>query len=764
MCTWVVEICLIVFCTTSLIGAAAHPRTAGTTDVLTDMWYNVWGSLDGKMALGRAHGAVVSWRGRLIIVGGCRDQACQQQLSVVDIVDPSGQIETRHLELPIQLGRGNDTSTKKTHTPMELAGPTSAVRVDHFNGKKSSSIFIVGACTYFYPNRERGAKFLLSRERLSGIWELSDGLTEVSSHYSIRTPMDAKEGYDDGNTTWDTLKLRSNATCVSREQLLFIVGGVDVNTGSAVSGVDVFDTMSRRFFSDVFNLTTIKRNPLVVLDNTFMYVTAGDAQYTVRRMEALTPQFRECVRVEEWNNTENETDYIGTVRYWCPFMRVQIVRLGNRRLNELTSGGEDNEGFPLSVYFTGTLPNNTEFAFRSSTDRYLFVFNGKLCAIMNTTYANCLDVEEYFLRANRSDRGRLPAVGWMPLFYARSSSPPDASTFFASPIPTGMFGVALMFFNIGGFVNGSASTHLFYLTGDIFVPGVLNVSSVQKVNATLDFALHPPCSGVVRLSSNPICTDNVAGTRDVAVSERSGVGTRAVFHPVEEAANVYICFANTAVGLPCDTRHCHASKMDSFFYTPITISPFSIRREIRPPPSDEPDNFFYLLLILGCCTATVAAMMAVVFGTFRSSVESSPTPELMDFLLPKGELEKGDNCFMHYGQCEQEGHLAGIVKMRKRKNMVGVNEVAFPNVKHTVHRADCKTEMDMVVRNTTRDSRYEVVRRIGEGAFSSVYLVKKKHSRQYFALKYLICRDNKERLDALRECETIHSLQGHPNI
>ncbi|KPA74713.1 putative protein kinase [Leptomonas pyrrhocoris] len=74
------------------------------------------------------------------------------------------------------------------------------------------------------------------------------------------------------------------------------------------------------------------------------------------------------------------------------------------------------------------------------------------------------------------------------------------------------------------------------------------------------------------------------------------------------------------------------------------------------------------------------------------------------------------------------------------------------------------TQKDLVVFNTTHDSRYRLLQRIGTGAFSSVYLVQHKTTGQKYALKYILCKDDRERLAAMRECEVIYSLQGHPQV
>ncbi|CAJ1017605.1 Protein kinase domain/Protein tyrosine kinase, putative [Leishmania lindenbergi] len=74
------------------------------------------------------------------------------------------------------------------------------------------------------------------------------------------------------------------------------------------------------------------------------------------------------------------------------------------------------------------------------------------------------------------------------------------------------------------------------------------------------------------------------------------------------------------------------------------------------------------------------------------------------------------------------------------------------------------TQKDMAVYNTTRHSRYRLLQRIGLGAFSSVYLVQHKDTGKKYALKYILCKGDRERRAALRECEAINCLQGHPQV
>ncbi|AAZ11429.1 protein kinase, putative [Trypanosoma brucei brucei TREU927] len=62
------------------------------------------------------------------------------------------------------------------------------------------------------------------------------------------------------------------------------------------------------------------------------------------------------------------------------------------------------------------------------------------------------------------------------------------------------------------------------------------------------------------------------------------------------------------------------------------------------------------------------------------------------------------------------------------------------------------------------DGKYRVLRRLGRGGFSVVYLVERVMDGERFALKYVQCADDMDRHEAMRECEVAYTLQGHPNV
>ncbi|KPI90623.1 putative protein kinase [Leptomonas seymouri] len=62
------------------------------------------------------------------------------------------------------------------------------------------------------------------------------------------------------------------------------------------------------------------------------------------------------------------------------------------------------------------------------------------------------------------------------------------------------------------------------------------------------------------------------------------------------------------------------------------------------------------------------------------------------------------------------------------------------------------------------DGKYEVLRNLGKGSFSVVYLVRRTTDNTTYALKYLQCNNDLDRHEAMKECEVVYALQGHPNV
>ncbi|EKF98530.1 protein kinase, putative [Trypanosoma cruzi] len=733
-------------------------------DKTEEEYGSLWMPFDSTMTTGRAHSAVVYAYASFFIVGGCEDPICKKRLNVVDIIDPNQINPSRQVTLPIsleveELGNKNIYSKR---VPMGVAGPTTMVRVDPQDGD-DVSLYVVGPCGYYFPEHQRTVNSTLIRQQYKSLWRLSNDLTRVVYHFSIPENSPGNGESEEGMKT--EIPTRANATCISRENFIFIVGGVDILTGKALATVDVFDTKSRRYTPEVVRLETAVQNPLVAEDSAFIYVAGGEVQLNVSIGEigdACTDNKTQC---QLSNHSDNQNII------WRPSATVQAIIFGNlsSQQNDTIHGVNDSS---LNVYVQN-LPANPELLLRGmdkdtfyrSGSGHLFAFNGKLCLMLNATFVNCFDVDKFLdFISPSSDCNN--ALKWQPLSGTSNAPPVYGSTPFAFPLPVGVLGTALSFFEFGGFdVDGIASDRVFYRTSGLSLTSVSKLGMVVPVNKTLSLTLHPPKEGYLRLSDNLRCIGNTAGTLDVWVVIFPHESAVAEFYPNTESRHVYVCFSNGPIWLPKvpTTDSDYPSQTEGYIFTPITFTPFQIRDPRDPSyPQEKKDNSLYGMSVSVSISVGIVVVAVVAFVFVRLRSPSGYSEDYTMHLLLAGhnnDEPRGGNT-TSVAVLAADGQIPyGTPKKNKKISTETNNFIVEPTMSMSP-----KSEQDSLVKNTTHWSRYEVLQRIGEGAFSSVYMVRRKSTGQKFALKYLVCKDNKERLDAIRECETINSLQGHPNI
>ncbi|CUG86752.1 protein kinase, putative, partial [Bodo saltans] len=212
-----------------------------------------------------------------------------------------------------------------------------------------------------------------------------------------------------------------------------------------------------------------------------------------------------------------------------------------------------------------------------------------------------------------------------------------------------------------------------------------------------------PCK--VRLSSRLDCLGNAAGTFDAPWDGTHDV----VFTATGASFPVYVCFT---FGVDkSDT--CNKQEVHSTFYNTDALNPLSLLNgPLTPAPTPAPstgapaqasNSLATLLYILGG-VAVVTTFVAILL----------------------------------------------VAKLRRvpDEGLLGGSSAPMPTVGYGTHQ----------------EERYKILGKIGEGAFSVVYLVARRVDNVRFAMKYMECQSDVQRQEAIKECEIMRSLQGHPNV
>ena len=239
----------------------------------------------------------------------------------------------------------------------------------------------------------------------------------------------------------------------------------------------------------------------------------------------------------------------------------------------------------------------------------------------------------------------------------------------------------------------------------------------------------------VRLALSPQCTFAVPGTSDAVVSRAgggNGVGT--LGNVTYAAENLYLCVSNgvcnqnTATAKLCRT---HASQANfesclssrccwvnnacyeyeagegQYFMlasptTPITVLP------VPPVPEEDTTNRFlrFFTSVGGIILLVFCAVALVIMSLILTII---------------------------------------VVSRRSRAKMSSLNE---EDEAHALEPS----------------GKYKVVRKLGQGGFGSVFLVKRRSDGKELALKHMICPSAEERDYAIKEFQLLHNAQGHENM
>ena len=299
------------------------------------------------------------------------------------------------------------------------------------------------------------------------------------------------------------------------------------------------------------------------------------------------------------------------------------------------------------------------------------------------------------------------------------------SSWCAVPFATASEGARMHFYLFGGIAT-NASNHVSFLTdvvavsaSSIRIPAPIFASPEVVVGRPFRFPLHGGSaeSRVACVGDNSPCEVRLSQSIDCSTGQAGGTGDTKwggsgdiSFLPDGVAYPVYVCFTNGIVA-KCKAPNGAVLSQTVFSVTdpfhPLEIVPGSSHPTGSTSPPD-PDDHKSLLFIIGCIAA-VTVIIAVILIIRAKQTAMAADPPTLSRLLPATPVASS----------------------------------IFPAV-----AAD----------------RYATIGKIGKGAFSTVYLVARRTDGQKFALKHMECQSDAARQDAIKECEIMRTLQGHPNI
>lgn len=554
---------------------------------------------------------------------------------------------------------------------------------------------------------------------------------EVQDAFSIISEYDPSSGIV--NDTFFTIPpeyARANASCVNIANTIYIIGGVNLTTGSGIRTIDAVDILNLEFIPHVAEIDAELSNPSVATDFTSVYIAGGRllkedksggfaVEGDINRMvwrfvpqsEGTTPTCVELLPIlpPAFTRPTNFTDYESelSIVSFAGFLVVMDAWTANAAVLQIHFPANQKQWISITW---PTSPHNAS----TIADHGVPIGDPPLPIPANTTItpfpvgaavgsiATCIDTH-----SNTSLFGR------------------ERGNQTTSPCPLGS---SLILYRFGGLVvqrqwithntsidvpvvsnNISASESMGLLTlpasnlnQRVISSGLFSIAMVGgNTSGVCNGSIRTtPCK--VRLSSRLDCMGNAAGTFDAPWDGVHDV----VFTATGASYPVYVCFS---FGVDrSDT--CDNHEVSATFYNTDALNPLSLQNgPITPapppstaaPPHDSGSNLATLLYILGA-VAAVTTLVAVLL----------------------------------------------VAKLRRVPDEGLIGQHGMPTVGYGTHQ----------------EERYKILGKIGEGAFSVVYLVARRADNVRFAMKHMECQSDIQRQEAIKECEIMRSLQGHPNV
>jgi serine/threonine protein kinase len=586
----------------------------------------------------------------------------------------------------------------------------------------------------------------LSNAQNSGQIMMAPLSPETIDAFSVISEYDPSSGVV--NDTFFTIPpeyARANASCVNIANTIFIIGGVNLTSGKGIRTIDAVDIMNLEFIPNVAEIDAALSNPSVSTDFTSIYIAGGRELKEDRKRE--------------------HGSGVDSVAFDVP--SSDLNRMVWRFVPQI--GGDDTtptcvELLPILPANFGTTSNFSNF----ETQLNIAPFAGFI-VVVDALTANAAILQIHFPATThewlliawpaRNDTPSMPnSTTPSPQESDPPTTPPIPQNVTISPFPVGAglgmiatcltkpntttmtaisnhsnspcpAGSSLILFRFGGLVmqqqwltyntsivttivstNISASESMGLLTLPattlkeyVISSGLFSfgMTGGNTTNVCNGSIRTTPCK--VRLSSRLDCLGNAAGTFDAPWDGTHDV----VFTATGASFPVYVCFS---FGVDkSDT--CNKQEVRSTFYNTDALNPLSLLNgPITPAPTYAPStapsppssSLATLLYILGAVAVVTTFVAVLLVAKLR--------------------------------RVPDEGLLGG--------------QSAMPTVGYGTHQ----------------EERYKILGKIGEGAFSVVYLVARRADNVRFAMKYMECQSDIQRQEAIKECEIMRSLQGHPNV
>lgn len=582
----------------------------------------------------------------------------------------------------------------------------------------------------------------------------------------------------------ETPNPRFNASCVAHGSNIYIVGGVQLPGGTVTSSVAVYDTINDRYIDSVWNHAEAVASAGVTSDDSFVYIVGGQLSNSgevsamvyahhmpsnVRVFQSAypTPPFYDFPVVDVANSIimvtgapyssiatwsmrlKNAFPYANPNSYPNVVGAAVLASVNDRNVTfGLFGGTTPNAGLSRAVFQCVVTPAESLWGTSDTASPSASVFGIRYYAntttkvspdwIPNNNGNVTMFVDRYpvlwdnislSLILNKAElesicnisAGHLPAaLSYCTFRLARSSRCDDPY--------------------VPDVVVSSTSVAALTIKG---MPPMLTVGPFAPI-VVADPDDNP--SGAASSSQQSSSSSPREDASDVLLHSTGGPSYVSFAPP----SYVQLCLSTSPYQVPgCVSAGGDVASTDclAFFFTALNdMTPYLLlsSSNLAPPspPSSAPvprgssDNQRkYIFIGVGCAVLVVLVLVAV-FVWRRSAA---------------GEGDDDDDDDVDGGGYDdpETSLLFG------RKTPTRANGAA---------RSKAQSPAGQSSSPALLDGKYRVLQRLGKGSFSVVYLVERASDGQKFALKYVQIADDTDRHEAMKECEVVHKLQGHPNV